>query len=153
MTAFSSNYLDYIFIVIPATGEINRTTEDFFNYGKNLINFNFLANNMNIPVIAIITKIDLISENEKQNLIKKVKNAINNLKINKVPLIMETDEDIVLFSRNINENIIPIFMVSNIQWNGLKLFKSFLSMLPVNSLQHNSKLLDEEMVEVIIINK
>jgi hypothetical protein len=34
MTAFSPNYLDFLFLVIPASVGVNQRTEDFLNYGK-----------------------------------------------------------------------------------------------------------------------
>jgi GTPase len=69
---------------------------------------------MNLPIVTIFTKTDLIDQEEQNNLLKNFKLSFNRLKINRVPLIVKTNEDIVLFSRNINENIIPIFLVYSI---------------------------------------
>jgi GTPase len=106
---------------------------------------------MNLPIITIFTKIDLILEEKINDLIQQFKSIVTKLKLNRVPLKMKTNDDIVLFSRNIQEkNIMPIFLISNIQWDGLNLLKSFLSMLPVNSLTDELRSIEEEKVEVNI---
>jgi GTPase len=71
------------------------------------------------------------------------------LKIGLIPIIMKNNDDIVLFSRNIQEkNIMLTFLVSNLKWEGLNLFKSFLSTLPVNNkLEDELKQIEMEKME------
>lgn len=48
--------------------------------------------------------------------------------------MVNNEEDVVLCSRTITEeNICPIFDVSNITGEGLDLFLSFLNLLPINT--------------------
>lgn len=104
---------------------------------------------MHIPIITIITKVDLVNEEEKKEIIQLFKITISKLKIGFVPLIMKNNDDIVLFSRNIQEkNLMLTFFVSNLQWGGLNLFKNFLSMLPVNNkLEDELKAIEMEEME------
>jgi elongation factor 1-alpha len=142
MTAFSPNYLDYLLLVISAEVGISETTEDFLNFAKN----------MDLPIITVITKVDLISEEKKKELILSFKSKVNEVKYNRLPLIIKTNDDVVLFSRNIQEkSIIPLFLVSNLHWEGLNLMKSFLSMLPVNDIQDELKSIENEKIEVKLI--
>ncbi len=101
---------------------------------------------MNLPIVCIVTKIDLVSEDNKKTILNDLKHYTNKLGLNKVPIVMKTNDDIVLFSRNIQEkNILPIFMVSNLKWDGLRLLKNFLSMLPV--IDQSLESVDEEQIE------
>lgn len=138
-SALSSDYLDYLLLVISAKEGITKRTENYLNY----------AYNMNLPIIAVITKIDLINDNEKQNLIKTFKSTVLKLKINRIPVILKNNDDIVLFSRNISEkNLMLTFLVSNLHWKDLSLFKSFLSMLSVNNkLENELKQIEMEKME------
>jgi len=88
---------------------------------------------MNLPIITIFTKVDLVSESTKAQLIRSLEDVIANLQINSTPILLQTNDDIVQISRNIKEkNVMPVCMVSNVDWAGINLLKSFLSMLPVN---------------------
>ena len=104
---------------------------------------------MQIPIITIITKIDLINNEQKSIFIKEFKSTVLKLKIERVPIIMKNNDDVVLFSRNIQEkNIMLTFLVSNLQWEGLNLFKTFLSMLSVNNkLEDELKEIELEKME------
>jgi elongation factor 1-alpha len=139
MTAFSPNYLDYLLLVISAEVGVSETTEDLLNFAKN----------MDLPIITVITKIDLISEDKKKDLICAFKSKVYEVKYNRLPLIIKSNDDVVLFSRNIQEkSIIPLFLVSNLNWEGLNLMKSFLSMLPVNDIEDELKSIENEKIEV-----
>jgi GTPase len=66
-------------------------------------------------------------------LIRSLEDVITNLQINSVPILLQTNDDIVQISRKIKEkNVMPVCMVSNVDWAGINLLKCFLSMLPVN---------------------
>ena len=105
---------------------------------------------MNIPIVTIFTKMDLIkTEDNKKNLILNYKRMLTKLKLNRVPIVIKNNDDVVLFSRNIQEkNIIPTFLISNTKWDGLNLFKSFLSMLPVNKSENELREIESEEFEV-----
>jgi len=51
---------------------------------------------------------------------------------NKIPLPISKEEDVALCSRNIQEDICPVFEVSNKSGQGLEYFRYFLNLLPIN---------------------
>lgn len=108
MSAFSPNYLDYLFIVISAEEQISENTEDLLNFCKQNVN---VAALMNLPIVVLFTKSDLVAEDEIKDLLIQFKYLCGKLKIKKVPLVMKSDDDIVLFSRNVEEKVIPTFLV------------------------------------------
>lgn len=62
-------------------------------------------------------------------------------------------EDAELFSRNIYEQIIPIFTVTNLKWDGLNLFKRFLANLSKIPEKIEDKSISDEKLEVLFIQK
>jgi GTPase len=126
VSALSNEYLDYLLFVISANKPITDTTE-------NLLRFIY---NVDLPVITIINKIDLISDEDLKKVVKKYKEIIKKLnsELNKqkIPLVMKDNDDVALFSSNMDEKeILEIFLVSNLTWEGgLTLFKNFLGVLP-----------------------
>jgi len=134
LPSLSNEYLDYLLFVISAKENITRKTE-------NLLSFMF---NLDIPVITIINKIDLISDEELEKFVKKYKETIkklnSELNLQKIPKIIKNDEDVELFSRSMDEkDILVTFLVSTLKWDGgLTLFKNFLRSLPkVNATIYN----------------
>ena len=137
VTTLSKEYLDYLLFVISAKEPITKKTED-------LLGFMF---NVDVPVIIIINKIDLISKEELDKFLVKYKEMIkkinSELNLEKFPFIIKNDEDVELFSRNMDEKeILVTFLVSTLTWNGgLTLFKNFLRSLPkLNETVYNNDL-------------
>jgi len=125
LSTLSNEYLDYLIFVISAKEPITKKTEDF-------LRFIFI---IDLPIITIITKIDLISKEELTKFINEYKETIIGLDLGKFAQIIENDKDIALFSPNMDEkDILLTFLVSNLTWDGgLTLFKNFLSVIPKNS--------------------
>ena len=136
LSTLSNEYLDYLLFVISAKEGITKITE-------NLLRFIY---NVDLPVITIINKIDLISDEDLKKLIKKYKETINKLNkelnLAKIPLVMKDNDDVALFSSNMEEKeILLTFLVSTLTWEGgLTLFKNFLGVLP----QVNNKISDKQ---------
>ena len=126
LSALSNEYLDYLLFVISAKEAITKKTED-------LLAFMY---NVDVPVITIINKIDLISDEELEKFVRKYKETIKKinteLNLQKIPIIIKNDEDVELFSRSMDEKeILVTFLVSTLTWDGgLTLFKNFLRSLP-----------------------
>lgn len=106
---------------------------------------------MKIPIITIFTKTDLISEEEIVDCIKLFKHTLKKFNINKNPIIIRNMADAELFSRNIYEQIIPIFTVTNLKWDGLNLFKRFLANLSKIPEKKEDKIISDEKLEVKIL--
>jgi GTPase len=103
---------------------------------------------MNLPIVTIFTKTDLVPFERTKQLVKEYKAILSDL--DKFPIKIKSIDDIVLICRNIREtNFVPIFKVSNVKWEGLNLLKSFLSMLPVYMTELEN--IDTESLEVSII--
>jgi len=108
---------------------------------------------MKIPIIVVFTKVDLIYEEEIVDCIKLFKHTLKKFNINKNPIIIRNIEDSDLLSRNIYEQIIPIFTVTNLKWDGLNLFKRFLANLSKIPEKIQDKELCDEKLEVIKLYK
>ena len=121
LTTLSNEYLDYLLFVISAKDVITKKTEDLLR----------LIYNINLPIITIINKIDLISEEELNTVINKYQEIIVGLNIGKFLKIIKNDKDIALFSPMEEKDILLTFLISTMTWEGgLTLFKNFLSVLP-----------------------
>jgi GTPase len=126
ISTLSNEYLDYLLFVISAIDPITKVTE-------NLLRFIY---NVDLPVITIINKIDLISDEDLKKVVKQYKETIRklNTELNKekIPIVMKNNDDVALFSSNMDEKeILLTFLVSNLKWEGgLTLFKNFLGVLP-----------------------
>ena len=136
ISTLSNEYLDYLLFVISAIDPITKVTE-------NLLRFIY---NVDLPVITIINKIDLISDEDLKKVVKQYKETIRklNTELNKekIPIVMKNNDDVALFSSNMDEKeILLIFLVSTLKWEGgLNLFKNFLGVLPeVNKTSDKQK--------------
>ena len=131
LTTLSNEYLDYLLFVISAKEVMTKKAEDLLRF----------IYNINLPIITIINKIDLISEKELNEVIHKYKEIIIELNLGKVLQIIKDDKDIALFSPMEEKDILLTFLVSTLTWQGgLTLFKNFLSVLPKHRI--NEKKMD-----------
>ena len=145
LPTLSNEYLDYLLFVVSANENITRKTENYLSF----------MYNVDVPVITIINKIDLISEEELKQFVKKYKETIkklnSELNLQKIPKIIKNDEDVELFSRSMDEKeILVTFLVSTLKWEGgLTLFKNFLRSLPkVNGIIYNNDNLKQRQKEL-----
>lgn len=116
---------------------------------------------MNLPIVALITKVDLINLDDLYDLLNNFKTILKSEKKGKNPLIAKNSDDIVTFSRNVSEGILPIFLISNKTGAGLDLFINFLNLLPerkkdcfdiVNSKNEKSEV-DEHQFDILELAK
>ena len=126
LTTLSNEYLDYLLFVISAKEVMTKKIEDLLR----------LIYNINLPIITIINKIDLISEEELNIVINKYQEIIIGLNLGKFLQLIKNENDVALFSVMEEKDILLTFLVSTLTWKGgLSLFKNFLSLLP----QHRPK--------------
>jgi GTPase len=123
----SKNYLDYIFFFISADKGISNMTSDYLK----------IALSLGLPIVTIITKVDLINEDDLADLLNNFKCILKAQKKGKNPLLVQDKNDIVTFSRNITEGILPVFLISNKKGIGLDLFINFLNLMPDSTSQNN----------------
>ena len=95
LSTLSNEYLDYLLFVISCKEEITKNMED-------LLAFMY---NVDLPVITIINKIDLISNEDLEKFVRKYKETIKKLNkelnLEKIPIIIKNDNDVELFSRKL----------------------------------------------------
>ena len=127
----SNDYIDYIFLFINSTQSLN----------ENIRTYLIIANFLNLSVLTIFTLTDLVDKEDLDLLILNFKNLVKSLKIKKVTLIINSSEDVYLFSRNLDENIIPIFKISSLLGSNYDLLINFMSLLKVpSSIKTNKNL-------------
>lgn len=95
----------------------------------------------------MFTKVDLVSKSELEETMRMFKSLLRFLQIKRSPIVVDSNEDIILLNRNLEENIIPTFFVSNTTGQGLDLFVGFLSNLPVRSREEVVKQAIKEKVQ------
>jgi len=140
--ALSKNYIDYVFLVIAADKGITKSTSDYLK----------LALSMDLPIVTIFTKIDMIKDEEdKITLLNYFKCILKSEKKGKNPLVVKNKNDIVTFSQSINEGILPIFLISNKSGHGLDLFINFLNILPATSDTDESSIVSNQDVQFDIL--
>ena len=74
-----------------------------------------------------------------------IKRVVKELEDKRIPIIVRGEEDIVLFSKQIFSNdIVPIFLLSNVTGRGISLLVKFLNLLPQNNIHiKNSEMATE----------
>ena len=82
-----------------------------------------------ITPISIITQIDRASEAELEMFLNNYKQFVKLFSKKKIPLIMKNEEEVSIFSRNLNENIHPIFLCSSKTGFGIELIFTLLKNL------------------------
>lgn len=85
---------------------------------------------LGIPFAVVITKVDLDPYNVK-NTLSDVERVLKLPGVNKIPFIVDTQEDAVLAARHISSGrIAPIFLASNVTGAGLDYLRTFLDLAP-----------------------
>lgn len=124
-----TNCSDYALIVVNPLEDCTNAVSEYFRVTKVL----------QIPTFIVITHLDMIDDNRLQEVlhtIRKCKRAVNN----RLHLLLVRDsEDIVFFGKNINEDILPVFAVSNLTGLNINALKKFLNVLPITHESHNQE--------------
>uniref|UniRef100_F1KSM9 GTP-binding protein 2 n=1 Tax=Ascaris suum TaxID=6253 RepID=F1KSM9_ASCSU len=98
---------------------------------------------LNIPVLVIITKLDLVDDCTAEKVVRNVEGLLRRPAMNRVPKRVQCTGDAVqCASSMLNENVVPIFVISNVTGANMSLLKCFLNVLPPNGL---SKLKQDEL--------
>ncbi|KAG0006673.1 hypothetical protein BGZ65_005329 [Modicella reniformis] len=88
---------------------------------------------LGVPVLVVITKIDMCPPNVLENTVKQLTKILKSAGCRKIPMFVKSHEDVVVTAGNfVSERICPIFQVSNVTGEGLDLLKSFLNILPIS---------------------
>lgn len=86
---------------------------------------------LNVPVAVCITKIDMTPPNIIAETVKQVTKVLRSPGCRKTPVFVKTIEMAVELSQALaTDRVCPIFMVSNVNGEGLDLVRTFLNLLP-----------------------
>ncbi|EXJ84416.1 hypothetical protein A1O3_05083 [Capronia epimyces CBS 606.96] len=86
---------------------------------------------LNVPVMVVITKIDICPPNILQETITQLTRILKSPGARKIPIFIKTHEDTVLTATQfVSQRICPIFQVSNVTGECLDLVRTFLNILP-----------------------
>ncbi|GJJ75822.1 hypothetical protein EMPS_08180 [Entomortierella parvispora] len=88
---------------------------------------------LGVPVLVVITKIDMCPTNVLENTVKQLTKILKSAGCRKIPMFVKSHEDVVVTAGNfVSDRICPIFQVSNVTGEGLDLLKNFLNVLPIS---------------------
>jgi len=86
---------------------------------------------LNIPLIIVITKIDICPPQILEQTIKQITRILKSPGAKKVPVFIKSHEECVNTATHIvSQRICPIFQVSNVTGENLDLIRTFLNILP-----------------------
>ncbi len=92
---------------------------------------------MEIPVILVITKTDLVDDEK----IKEVKNKVFELLklVGRIPYTVKTNENAEFVAKNMNQHLVPVLNVSSLTGEGLELLDDLFLNLPVTDEDKNKE--------------
>lgn len=86
---------------------------------------------LNVPVMVVITKIDICPPNILEETIKQITKILKSPGARKIPIfIRDREECINTATQFVSQRICPIFQVSNVTGENLDLVRTFLNILP-----------------------
>jgi GTPase len=86
---------------------------------------------LNVPVMVIVTKIDICPPQILQQTLSQVTKILKSPGARKIPVFVDTmDECVSTASQFVSRRICPIFQVSNVTGQNLDLVRTFLNILP-----------------------
>lgn len=113
---------DYSLILIGANMGITRMTKEHLG----------LSIALKIPIIIVITKIDICPENILKETIDNVHKILKLPGVRKLPYHIRTEDDVITCAKNIvSDRIAPIFLLSCVTGKNLNNLRKFLNLLPV----------------------
>ncbi|KMQ41690.1 hypothetical protein HL42_7612 [Trichophyton rubrum] len=90
-----------------------------------------IALSLNVPVMVVITKIDICPPHILQQTVKQLTGILKSPGAHKIPIFIKSREDTVnTATQFVNHRICPIFQVSNVTGECIDLVQTFLNMLP-----------------------
>eukprot|EP01120_Amphizonella_sp_Union-15-10_P008282 TRINITY_DN294_c0_g1_i1.p1 TRINITY_DN294_c0_g1~~TRINITY_DN294_c0_g1_i1.p1 ORF type:complete len:644 (-),score=144.22 TRINITY_DN294_c0_g1_i1:45-1907(-) len=129
---------DYALLLIGSNMGVTRMTKEHLG----------LALALKIPVVVVITKVDLCPENILKQTLADINKILKMRGVRKISMMINNDDDVITAIKNIgNDRTVPIFLVSNVTGQNLDLLRKFLNLLP-QRIQWN--LLRDKRAEVLI---
>lgn len=86
---------------------------------------------LNIPIMVVITKIDICPPNILEETITQIKKIMKSPDARKIPTFIRNREECInTATQFVSQRICPVFMVSNVTGENLDLVRTFLNILP-----------------------
>ena len=130
LSLISPDYIDYALLFIDYKKGPTENTKKLFS----------LNNSMHIPMICIITMIDLIKAQNEKELLSFIEKSIKYLSVvnpNLKSILIRDKSDILDYISKLSnigyENYFPVLCISNTNGNNIELLKFMISSLPSSS--------------------
>ena len=130
LSLISPDYIDYSLLFIDYKQGATENTKKLFS----------LNNSVHIPMICIITMIDLIKDQNEKELLDFIEKNIKYLSTvnpNLKTLFIRNTSDVFDYISKLNnngiENYLPIICISNINGNNIELLKYLITLLPTSA--------------------
>ena len=130
LSLISPDYIDYSLLFIDYKQGATENTKKLFS----------LNNSVHIPMICIITMIDLVKDQNEKELLDFIEKNIKYLSTvnpNLKTLFIRNTSDVFDYISKLNnngiENYLPIICISNINGNNIELLKYLITLLPTSA--------------------
>lgn len=123
VSGMTGNMPDYCFLLVGANMGVQEMTKEHFG----------LAVALKIPIIVIVTKIDMCPEEKKKSTLIDLHQILKSrtFGIRKMGMPIRNAEDIMnCIQPKFNERVVPIFEVSSVEGTNLDLLLKFINLVP-----------------------
>lgn len=120
VSGMTGNMPDYCFLLVGSNMGVTRMTKEHLG----------IAIALKIPIIIILTKIDMCPENVKKQTLADLYQILKVRGVRKMPIPIRNAEDIMTAIRTSSDRIAPIFEVSSVEGTNLDLLRTFLNLIP-----------------------
>jgi GTP-binding protein 1 len=117
IAGLTGSYPDYAMVVIGANAGITKMTRE--HLGVTIA--------LNIPVMCVVTKIDMAPANVLARSKKQMHRILKSKGAHKKPFDVRSEADVELCLANISTKMVPIFYTSTVTGDGLDLLKKYLA--------------------------
>lgn len=115
---------DYVMLMIAANNGLIGMSKEHLG----------IAVALNVPVLVVITKIDMCPPNILADTIRQLSKILKSPAARKIPIFIKSKTDVVTTAAQfISQRICPIFQVSNVTGEGIDHVRMFLNILPFHS--------------------
>lgn len=116
----AGNVPDYCLLLVGANMGVTNITKEHFA----------LALSLRIPVIVVVTKVDLCPDNIKKQTLDEVLKLLKAKGVRRLASVVKNEKDVVNSVKSFNERLVPIFEVSSVTGDNLELLRMFFHLLP-----------------------
>eukprot|EP01130_Rhizamoeba_saxonica_P017012 TRINITY_DN8036_c0_g1_i1.p1 TRINITY_DN8036_c0_g1~~TRINITY_DN8036_c0_g1_i1.p1 ORF type:complete len:557 (-),score=107.60 TRINITY_DN8036_c0_g1_i1:21-1661(-) len=121
VSGMTGNMPDYCLLLIGANMGVTRMTKEHLG----------LALALKIPLIVVITKIDLAPENILKQTLSDIQRILKTRGVRKIPLVIRNEEQLMTALRGVtNDRLVPIVLISNVSGENIDMLRNYLNAAP-----------------------